>query len=1548
MGGDGWGDQPAWVYEITWEWEPQPGQRYPGDPGRRKAEYTPVYEASGHDARRGTSSSHDEGRAPQGGYSPGRSAPQQQGHPAAAPRREEPLWNRPGGSLPEQRGDEQWGRGTPDEHRGRSTPDQRRSAPVYGRQAEPPAGSYRDAVQHREGQAREGGQRPPQHRPTVPINPGHGQPGPYPPAGRTAPVSPGSAPGGRATPVSPASPGVYGAARPAASGPYYGRRQSPDETQPVSPAAGVYGSARPAPADAFPSRPGARPAPGQRDGREDAPFDLRPAPPERGTPAQSRPAPQPTRVTPARPDQPAPAYPAPTSSPIPPQPAPPQPVSPQPPQPMSPQWAQPAAAQPVSAQPQPPQPVSPQWAQPAATQQPVSAQPQPPQPVSPQWAQPAATQQPVSAQPQQPQPVSPQWAQPAATQPISAQPQPVSPQWVQAPAVQPVSSKPVSPYPAQAQPPQAPHPAQPAAPAGQSSAAYQASAPPSAPTSARPDHTAASSAQPTVEPQAAEAPRRGSIWDRPAPSEAAVESRPQPVSAVPASAPPSPAAGNDEPHGLGWLLSQSGLGAVTPLPPPTPQAAAEPPVAHPVSVEPVIEPISPAPVSSQPADVQPTDAPADAEPVDAEPADVPLAATEPVDVEPADAEPAESLPAADENASPLEPLADDARPVSGAPERQDWFAPSGAQPIVVLNRPEKSTADLDDTAHAPTGEAPAQYYDDLPYTNYEEPLAVQTIAVTTGTPAPVEPVSAQPDEAEPIAEQPVPHEQWTPVEPVSAQPDEAEPIAEQPVPHEQWTPVEPVSAQPVPLDYADEPAEVAAPVDQPEPMQPISAPPFLAEPVSAQPYVAETPLAEPEPVTAWPAAVEPVSVAPSDDQSVVDEPAIEEPGPPVADTGPWDDDRPAVEFHAEAAADDVEPVEAELLEFETAAGERVVVHAYQAVSSIDIVEDAELVDDDRRESVAALEAPTPALAITAEPDPEPIAPITEPLEPVEEPFEPVAEPVEPIAEPVKPIAEPVEPIAEPIEPVAEPIEPIDNIADQELDHADDSRPEPIEDAEPGQEQAQADEIEDEAPAETQPASAAETVAPQEADDHATEATEGETREPSPPAYEIRTEPIRQRREQRADARSRRDPEQILAAYPVAFDPRTLREQIEDEEPMWVVIDRLTDKLEYAERDTDRARLLSLRAVASRLLGDLDPALEDAREALVHAEKAQDLVRTATVRARLAHVLHWRAEYAEADKIYAEADSPELPSRLRAEINELAGRSAFEQGRYLEAVNHLEHALDLRKGSDPDLVERIELALDTIRGRTTEGWGPYPRTREEILGSSEPSRPLREETTGLFGYPGLMPPTFAQAQPFADGVAWVRRPEAPAWELAGLTGELLIDASAGYRAAGRFADGLAWVSRDDAGGWFAVDKQNRVIVPGGFEDARPFHNGLALVRRGGWGAVDQHGRVVVQPHYRAFATMLFGGEPVDGFTEEGLAVVDAGEVYGVVDRAGKLLVPPTHAALLIHPSAFLVADKFGLWGALNRAGEPLVELKYQDRNDVLERIDELVTDPRPVL
>ncbi len=432
-----------------------------------------------------------------------------------------------------------------------------------------------------------------------------------------------------------------------------------------------------------------------------------------------------------------------------------------------------------------------------------------------------------------------------------------------------------------------------------------------------------------------------------------------------------------------------------------------------------------------------------------------------------------------------------------------------------------------------------------------------------------------------------------------------------------------------------------------------------------------------------------------------------------------------------------------------------------------------------------------------------------------------------------------------------------------------------------------------------------------------------------------------------------DPEQVLAAYPWRFHHETLRELVDDPDELREVRDGLTVKLQSADRDAVRARLLSLRAVVSRILGDLGAALADGREALEFAEATGELRRTAIVQARLAHVLQWRGDFAEADRLFAQANSVELPDRLRATMHEHAGRSCYDQGRYIEACNHFERALDLRKVEDPGLIARTEVALDAVLARVmANGWGPYPRSREDVLQLHRPPVPSFSDYDQRWGYADVygvltIPPRYADAQPFHEGAAWVRRPESRTWELIDETGGVLIDSSSAYLGAGSFSDGLAWVSRD-GGGWFAINRRNTVVIPGGYDDVRPFRRGVAAVRRGGWGAIDSTGRVVVQLRYRAFATALTDGRYVDGFTDEGLAIVDAGDRKGVVDRAGRLIVAPVHAALVIHPVAFLIGDRNGRWGALDRRGDPLIDVVHASRSDVADEIDRLLADTRPVL
>jgi tetratricopeptide (TPR) repeat protein len=434
-----------------------------------------------------------------------------------------------------------------------------------------------------------------------------------------------------------------------------------------------------------------------------------------------------------------------------------------------------------------------------------------------------------------------------------------------------------------------------------------------------------------------------------------------------------------------------------------------------------------------------------------------------------------------------------------------------------------------------------------------------------------------------------------------------------------------------------------------------------------------------------------------------------------------------------------------------------------------------------------------------------------------------------------------------------------------------------------------------------------------------------------------------------------DPEQALAAARITFDPVTLHEVPENVFDLYRIRDSLTARIDTANDNASRARLLGLRAVVARILGELGPAQSDAKMALVHAEATGQLRRISVAQARLANVLVRLGQLDEADRLFTQANSPELPDRLRATIHHYAGKGAFEQDRYIEACQHFEKALELRRDGDPELISATEVALDALFSRVAErGWGPYPRSREDILLSHRPPAPTFNEQYDRWGYQdadGNWPigPQFADVQPFRDGVAWVRPVGIETWGLVDESGRLLIDPRGGYLGVGSYSDGLAWVSRDGQTGWFAIDKSNRVVIKAQFDDVRPFRRGIAIVRqRGKWGAVETNGRLAVQFAFDAFATGLADGRYVEGFTDEGLAIVEVGGRKGVIDRTGRVLVPLAYPAVVIHPVAFLFTDPGQRWGAIGRNGQPLIPPTHPSRKSVTEELEHLMADTRPML
>jgi hypothetical protein len=228
-------------------------------------------------------------------------------------------------------------------------------------------------------------------------------------------------------------------------------------------------------------------------------------------------------------------------------------------------------------------------------------------------------------------------------------------------------------------------------------------------------------------------------------------------------------------------------------------------------------------------------------------------------------------------------------------------------------------------------------------------------------------------------------------------------------------------------------------------------------------------------------------------------------------------------------------------------------------------------------------------------------------------------------------------------------------------------------------------------------------------------------------------------------------EAILAAIRWRLDGATLREVVDDRDELRELGVRLDRPLSASDDNVSRARLLCLRAEVYRLLDELGMAAAASRLALAHAEAARDPYAVVVAQGELAHVLRLRGDFAEADRLFEQAASAEVPELLRCVIHENAGRCCFDQGRYMEALDHFARAIRLGDPLDLELVERIDVALEAVYIRVLrDGWGPYPRLRREIMAAAP--GPDRHPAPRAGTVPQRVPAGTAPANPVMDGAA----------------------------------------------------------------------------------------------------------------------------------------------------------------------------------------------------
>jgi tetratricopeptide (TPR) repeat protein len=199
----------------------------------------------------------------------------------------------------------------------------------------------------------------------------------------------------------------------------------------------------------------------------------------------------------------------------------------------------------------------------------------------------------------------------------------------------------------------------------------------------------------------------------------------------------------------------------------------------------------------------------------------------------------------------------------------------------------------------------------------------------------------------------------------------------------------------------------------------------------------------------------------------------------------------------------------------------------------------------------------------------------------------------------------------------------------------------------------------------------------------------------------------------------------LEAIRWRLDGGTLREVVDDRDALRELGERLDGPLADEEDNVAKAGLLSVRAEVYRLLGELGMAAAASRLALAHAESAGDTQSMVIAQAELAHVLRLRGDHKEADRLFAKALGAAVPDTLRSVVHENAGRSCFDQGRHMEALDHFARAVRLGKQDDTELAERVGVCLEAVYIHVLrDGWGPYPREITDIV---EPAKAAKAAT-----------------------------------------------------------------------------------------------------------------------------------------------------------------------------------------------------------------------------
>jgi tetratricopeptide (TPR) repeat protein len=178
-------------------------------------------------------------------------------------------------------------------------------------------------------------------------------------------------------------------------------------------------------------------------------------------------------------------------------------------------------------------------------------------------------------------------------------------------------------------------------------------------------------------------------------------------------------------------------------------------------------------------------------------------------------------------------------------------------------------------------------------------------------------------------------------------------------------------------------------------------------------------------------------------------------------------------------------------------------------------------------------------------------------------------------------------------------------------------------------------------------------------------------------------------------------------YNVHYDfDENLREKPHDAKAMERGIDWLARQVEKMGTDPhSAARLKGMHGVYCRIMGRLDEAEGSLDQAVALAKSILDARLVFINRLRQAHVYQWQGRFDLSTPLFEEllvtAEKDRSLGLLLDFAMQHAGKNAFDQGKYAEALSHFAGALALRRlKNDARLLASTETAIAVTRARVS--------------------------------------------------------------------------------------------------------------------------------------------------------------------------------------------------------------------------------------------------------